>query len=293
MTAVTATTPTVLKAGLIQMRSGRDVERNLADAEGFIREAADHGATYIQTPEVTVLMERERTRLFALTQAEENNEALRRFAALAAELRIWLHIGSMCIRLDETQLANRAFVFAPDGTCVARYDKIHMFDVTLPGGESYKESKRFKAGTQIVNVTMPWGKLGVTICYDLRFPHVYRTLARAGAHVLTAPSAFTKKTGEAHWHALLRARAIECGAFVLAAAQGGRHENGRDTYGHSLAVSPWGEVLAEGLTEPGVIMVDLDLSAVEAARRQIPSLDHDRPFEVVERAHPDAKRAAS
>ncbi len=238
------------RAGLVQMCSGRDVEKNVADAGALIAEAARQGAQYVQTPEVTTLIETQRERLFAAVRPEEGNAAVARFSALARELGIWLHIGSMAILLGNGRIANRAFLFAPDGAIEARFDKIHMFDVELPGGESYRKSKNYQAGNAAVLADLPWGTLGITVCYDLRFPHLYRALAQAGADFLAIPSAFTRKTGEAHWHVLLRARAIENGCFVLAAAQAGRHETGRETYGHSIVVSPWGEIVAEAGVHP-------------------------------------------
>jgi deaminated glutathione amidase len=268
------------RAALVQLCSGRDVNRNVTAAEALIREAAAQGANYIQTPEVTTLMELDPERLFANLGPEEGNPALQRFQALARDLAIWLHIGSMAIKVAPAKLANRSFVIAPDGTIAARYDKIHMFDVDLANGESYRESNNYQAGSKGVVVDLPWGSLGLTICYDLRFPYLYRALTKAGASFLAVPAAFTRVTGEAHWHTLLRARAVECQCFVFAANQGGRHEHGRETYGHSLIISPWGQILAEGGTDPGVIIADIDLSAVTNARARIPSLQHDRAFEV-------------
>ena len=272
---------TRFKAALVQLRSVRDLEANVGTACGFIREAAAGGARYIQTPENTTTMGLDRESLIAKTLPEAGNPYLARFTALAAELKVWLHIGSMGIKVKEDQLANRAFLIRPDGSIAARYDKIHMFDVDLPGGESYRESKRFTPGREAVLADLPWGKLGITICYDMRFPALYRTLAKGGAQILTAPAAFTKPTGEAHWHVLLRSRAIENMSFMLAAAQGGMHENGRPTFGHSIAISPWGEVLAEAGVDPCVISCDIDLAKVAEARARIPSLDHDRPFALV------------
>jgi predicted amidohydrolase len=269
------------RAGLVQMCSGRSVERNLVDATGLVREAAAQGARYVQTPEVTTLMELDRASLVAASEPEEGNAALAQFRSLARELGIWLHIGSMIVALSGGRLANRSFLISPEGRVAARYDKIHMFDVDLPGGESYKESRTYEPGRLAVLADLPWGPIGLTICYDLRFPYLYRALAKAGAKFLALPAAFTRVTGEAHWHTLVRARAIEAQCFVLAAAQGGRHEHGRETFGHSLVVSPWGEILAEGGTEPGVVVADVDLGALEEARARVPSLQHDRAFDVV------------
>jgi len=270
------------EVGLVQMCTGRDVSRNLADAAHLIRQAAGQGAKYVQTPEITTIMELERKRLVASLQPEEGNTAVSFFSDLAKELGIWLHVGSMAVLLDTGKIANRSFLFAPDGAKRARFDKIHMFDVELPGGETYRESKNYQAGGAGVLAPLPWGVLGLTICYDLRFPHLYRALAKAGADFLAIPSAFTTKTGAAHWHALMRARAIENGCFVFAAAQAGKHECGRETYGHSLVVSPWGDIVAEADgQDPGTILATIDPQAVLEARRAIPSLQHDRPFEVM------------
>jgi predicted amidohydrolase len=230
---------------------------------------------------VTTIMELDKAKLFLAAQPEEGNAALAHFRALAKELGIWLHVGSMSVVVGPEKLANRAFLIAPTGAVAARYDKIHMFDVDLPNGEKYRESRTFVPGSKAVLAELPWGKLGITICYDLRFPHLYRTLAKAGATMLAIPAAFTVPTGEAHWHALMRARAIETECFVMTAAQAGTHENGRKTYGHSLVVAPWGEVIAEAKESvPSVVLAELDLGAVAAARSKVPSLDHDRAFEL-------------
>jgi deaminated glutathione amidase len=268
------------RVGLVQMRTGKNVQESLKQAEDFIREAAGQGARYVQTPENTLIMEADAPRLLEKILPEEQTEGVPHFSRLAKELRIWLHIGSLAVKVGKGRAANRAFVFAPNGEIVCRYDKIHMFDVDLPSGESYRESATFAPGKRAFTVGLPWGGLGVATCYDIRFPEQYKALARAGAKFLTAPSAFTKVTGEAHWHVLLRARAIENGCFLFAAAQGGRHANGRTTYGHSLAISPWGEILAEANTEPCVIVADIDPGEVERVRARIPALDHTRDFKV-------------
>ncbi len=270
--------PVSFTAALVQMCSGRDIARNIQDACLLIRQAALGGADYIQTPEVTTLMELDRERLFANTQPEGGNTALIAFCELARELSVWLHIGSMGILLRDGRLANRAFVISPAGEITARYDKIHMFDVDLPGGETYRESANYEAGNDAVIAALPWGGLGLTICYDLRFPQLHRTLAQGGARFIAIPAAFTKTTGEAHWHTLIRARAIETQCYVFAAAQGGLHEHGRETYGHSLIASPWGEILAEAGTEPCVMSARIDLQAQDDIRQRVPSLLHDRPF---------------
>jgi predicted amidohydrolase len=281
------------RAALVQMCSGRDVETNVASATELVREAARTGAQYVLTPEMTTLMELERPRLIAAAKPEAGNAALAHFEALARELGIWLHIGSMPILLSGGKLANRSFLISPQGRVAARYDKIHMFDVNLGGGEKYEESANYQPGRHAVVADLPWGPLGLTICYDLRFPTLFRALARAGARFITVPAAFTRPTGLAHWHTMLRARAIESQAFVFAAAQGGEHENGRVTFGHSLIVSPWGEILAEAGVQPAVTFADVDLQLLEDVRSRVPSLQHDRSFEVVHAADQDASEVAS
>ena len=280
------------RVGLVQMCTGRSVEKNLRDASALVREATGQGAVYVQTPEITTLMEMDRERLFATIRPEAADPAVPHFAELARELGIWLHIGSMPILLTAGKVANRSLLFSPAGAIAARFDKIHMFDVELPGGETYRESRNYRPGNAGVLADLPWGTLGLTVCYDLRFPHLYRALAKAGADFLAIPSAFTRKTGEAHWHVLLRARAIENGSFVFAAAQAGRHESGRETYGHSLIVNPWGEIIAEAGVDPAVIVADIAPSEVAAARQRIPSLQHDRPFQI-SRAAPEGTKEAS
>jgi predicted amidohydrolase len=281
---MTAAASQHFRVGLVQMCSGRDVARNAADAEALVREAAAGGAQYVQTPEVTTLMELDRDALWAATWSEAEDPSLKRFRELAGELRIWLHIGSIAVRTGGAKLANRSFLIGPDGAIAARYDKIHMFDVELPNGETYRESRNYEPGTRAVVAALPWGGLGLTVCYDLRFPYLHRALAKGGASFIAIPAAFTKLTGEAHWHTLVRARAIETQCFVFAATQGGLHEHGRETYGHSLVVAPWGEVLAEGGTDPAVIFADVDTARLTEARRRVPSLGHDRDFELVTEA---------
>ncbi len=276
----------LLRVALVQMCSGRDIAANVREATRMIREATAGGAQYVQTPEVTTQMERDRAKQMVETLPEEGNPSIAHFQTVARELKIWLHIGSMAVAVGGGQLANRAILIGPTGAVAARYDKIYMFDVTLPNGESYRESKVFRPGTEAVMADLQFpddvrAKLGLTICYDLRFPQLYRTLAQAGAELLAIPSAFTKPTGQAHWQTLMRARAIETGCYVLAAAQTGKHENGRETYGHSIVVSPWGEIVAEAGTAPGVLFADIDLAKVTEARAQVPSLQHDRSFNLV------------
>lgn len=274
------------RAALVQMCAGRSVTRNVADALDLIGEAAAQKADYIQTPECTTLMEVDPDRLMAETKPEKDNAALAAFCAAASDRKVWLHIGSMAVKVGERRLANRSYLIAPNGEISARYDKIHMFDVDLGNGEVYSESVNYQAGSQAIVAELPWGRLGLTICYDLRFPALHRTLAKAGALFIAGPAAFTRITGEAHWHTLLRARAIETETFVFAAAQGGRHENGRETFGHSLIISPWGEVLAEAGAEPGVVTADIDIRRIDEVRSKIPSLTHDRAFDVVEAQSP-------
>jgi len=273
--------PSTFKVGLVQLRSGLDPAANLLAASRLIEEAKAGGADYVLTPEMTNILAIKREQLVGAIRSEEDDPSLAALRALARRLAIHLHVGSLAIKLGGERAANRSFLIDPAGEIVARYDKIHMFDVDLPGGESYRESRSYRAGELAVSADLPWGRLGLTICYDLRFPALYRALAEAGASFLAVPSAFTRVTGEAHWHVLLRARAIENGCYVFAAAQGGAHENGRETFGHSLVVDPWGRILAEGGVEPGVVWAEIDPEAVAAARGRIPSLQHGRRFEVI------------
>jgi predicted amidohydrolase len=266
-------------AACVQLRAGREVAPNVEAVAALIAQAADDGADFILTPENTSIMEAERKLLFEKTRSEDEDMALARFRALARDRKKWLLIGSLPIKVAPEKLANRSLLIAPDGRIAARYDKIHMFDVDLAGGESYRESRNFDAGHEAVVADLPWGRLGMTVCYDLRFPYLYRALAHAGARFITVPSAFTRQTGEAHWHVLLRARAIENVAFVFAPAQGGRHENGRETFGHSLIVAPWGEIIAEAGTEPGIVMAEIDPAKIDEARGRVPSLQHDKNFD--------------
>jgi deaminated glutathione amidase len=283
------------RAALVQLRSSRSADANLDAAERLIRRAASGGAIYVQTPENTALMELKPELTVAAAETEEASTALARFRALARELGIHLHIGSLAIKLDANAVANRSYVLDPEGAITARYDKLHLFDVDLAGGESHRESATCRPGGKAVVVDLPFGRLGMSICYDLRFPQLYRALALEGAELIAIPAAFTRQTGQAHWHVLTRARAIETGAFVLAATQGGLHENGRATFGHSLIVSPWGEVLAEAGEEPGVVFAEIDLAASAEARSRIPVLKHGRDFEieVTGAAAPVGRRQAS
>jgi deaminated glutathione amidase len=262
----------------IQMRSGIDMNRNLRDATAMVREAAAQGAGYVQTPEVSNVFEPDKDRLKAIAMPQEQDIFVKAFAELAQELRIYIHAGSLALNAGQSKLANRSMLFAPDGKLVASYDKIHLFDIDLPNGDRYRESDSYNPGEVAVTAQLPDFKMGFAICYDMRFPRLANVLATAGCAMLTYPAAFTVPTGQAHWHVLLRARAIETGSFVVAAAQGGAHDSGRATYGHSIIISPWGEVLAEADDAPCVVHATLDIAAVAATRARIPALKHAREF---------------
>lgn len=270
------------KAGVIQMRTGVDVAPNIWSAVEQIREAHARGAELVLTPENTGSISLKKADIQGEGARQDSHPAVTAFRSLADELRIWLLIGSIGIDVETkdglSKFANRSFLFAPDGSIAATYDKIHMFDVDVSEADTWRESETFEAGTRAVGANLPWGGLGMTICYDMRFPHLYRTLAKAGADFFAVPAAFTVPTGEAHWHVLLRARAIETGTFVFAPAQGGRHETGRETYGHSLIIGPWGEIIAEAGTDPEVLIADINVGEVARARARLPSLNHDRDF---------------
>jgi deaminated glutathione amidase len=279
-------------AACAQMRSGRDPLENRDDAVALVREAASQGAHYVQTPEMTSLVERSREALFEKIGPQERDPTLAGLREVAREQGVVVHVGSLAV-LAGDKVANRAFLIDPQGEVVASYDKVHLFDVDLPNGESWRESRTYTGGDRAVLAEMSWGYLGVTICYDVRFPALYRSLAEAGASFLSAPACFTRQTGEAHWHVLQRARAIETGSFMISAAQAGKHEDGRETYGHSLIVDPWGRVLAEAGTEPGVILAEIDPAKVQDARQRIPALRHGRPFKVEIAAATPATQAAT
>ncbi|HEX9790786.1 MAG TPA: carbon-nitrogen hydrolase family protein [Kiloniellales bacterium] len=268
----------IFTAACVQMTSGREPAGNIAAASALIREARAAGADLIMTPEITNMLEPKREAMLAKAAPEAENTALAAFRALAEELQVWLLIGSLAVRVAADKAANRSFLIGPAGRIAARYDKIHMFDVNVADGQSYRESRAFQAGGQAVIADLPWGRLGMTVCYDVRFAYLYRVLAQAGAAFLSVPAAFTKVTGEAHWHVLLRARAIETGCYVFAPAQCGTHAEGRQTFGHSLIVAPWGDVLADGGEAPGVILAEIDPARVESARAMVPALRHDRAF---------------
>lgn len=272
---------TKLKVAAVQMCSGTDIERNVERMRVLVAEAAGHGARYVQTPEMTGALQRDREALMASLKPEAHDAVYRAASELAAKHSIFLHVGSTAIALGDGKVANRAFLFGPDGSLITSYDKIHMFDVDLDGGESWRESRTYNPGGSARVAALPFGKLGFAVCYDVRFPQLFRAEALAGADILTVPAAFTKQTGEAHWEVLLRARAIENGAFVIAAAQAGLHEDGRETFGHSMVIDPWGRVLASAAgTGEGVVMAEIDLADVAAARQKIPNLKNARDFSV-------------
>ena len=269
----------------IQTNAGPALAPNLDAASALVLEAREKGADFILLPENVAMMEAGRKGMLAHAKPEESHPALAHFCALAKETNAWLLAGSLAVQLDDGGLANRSFLLDGAGQIVARYDKIHMFDADLENDESYKESDIYRSGDRAVLAETPWGDVGLTICYDLRFPGLYRDLAKAGASYFAVPSAFTRVTGKAHWHALLRARAIENGAYVFAPAQCGSHGR-RQTFGHALIVDPWGEVLGDGGGSPGIVLARIDPSKVAAARRKIPSLQHDRPFVSGSKAKP-------
>ena len=270
-------------AAVLQMRSGVDPDANARVMAEMIDAAVAKGATYIQTPEMTGMVQRDRAGLDAKLKREDEDVIVRTAADLARRHGVSIHVGSVAVAVDGGMIANRAFLFGPDGARLATYDKIHMFDVDLDNGESWRESATYRPGTAagIADLTLEGGpvRLGFGVCYDMRFPQLFRAEALAGAEVLTAPAAFTRQTGEAHWHVLLRARAIENGAFMIAAAQGGVHEDCRETYGHSIIIDPWGRVIAEvDGAEPGIAYAEIDTAAVVEARKKIPNLKNARDF---------------
>jgi predicted amidohydrolase len=268
----------IMRTALLQMTSGVDPVANLATITDAMRAAKADGADMLFTPEMAGYLDRDRNRARQTIVTEDQDIVLAGVRAAAAELGLWVHLGSLAISdpADDGKWRNRAFVIDASGAIHARYDKMHLFDVDLPTGESWRESASYCAGDRAVLVNTPWTPIGLSICYDLRFPDLFRTLSDAGAHILTVPAAFTVPTGKAHWDVLLRARAIEAGCFVIAAAQTGNHADGRETYGHSLVVAPWGEVLLDMGEEPGLAVLDIDLASVQSARQRIPALDHRR-----------------
>lgn len=271
-----------LRAALVQLNTPADPAAGLAHVSPLVREAAAGGAELILTPEGTNFLQQNRSRRAEILRGADDDPCVQGLRDLAAELKVWLLIGSAIVRHDapgDDRAANRSMLVGPDGTVRATYDKLHVYDVDLPTGERHRESDAIRPGEHAVMVGTPWGPLGLTICYDVRFPHLYRALARAGAAMIAVPAAFTVPTGQAHWEVMLRARAIETGAFVLAPAQGGEHQDGRKTWGHSTVVAPWGEVIGRlDHDRPGVLFADLDLGQVEKARSAIQQLRHDREF---------------
>jgi predicted amidohydrolase len=265
---------------LVQLTTGRDPVQSLDTVSRQIREAAQAGAELISTPETTHMMEMDRKLVLSKARYQDQDEGLQEFQALARELNVWLHLGSLIIKVADDKLVNRAFLINADGAIVATYDKLHLFDVDLGGGEVYRESALYKAGESAVITDTPWGKIGLSICYDLRFPDLYRQYGEAGANIIMVPAAFTVPTGEAHWHTLLRARAIESGAYVMAAAQTGLHETGRETYGHSLIIDPWGQIIEDAGEDVGFVLAELSLEKPEKTRKKMPSLQHTRPFDM-------------
>ncbi len=277
------------RVACIQNCAGTETAPNLAECAGFVREAAGRGAELVILPEYFTGLDIRDNLLIPEAFSEEAHPALPLFSGLAREHRAWLLLGSLAIEAGDGKITNRSYLIDPAGTTVARYDNIHLFDVDLEGGESYRESATIAPGASAVVADLPWGRIGLSICYDLRFPQLYRALAKAGADFLSVPAAFTKTTGEVHWEVLLRARAIETGCFVFAPCQSGVHAGGRATFGHSLIVDPWGAVIADGGEDPGVVVAEVDPAAVAKARGMIPALQHDREFGL--EAPPERARA--
>ena len=268
-----------IRVAALQMRSGTDPEANLDTLEGLVADAAAQGAQYTLSPEVTVVFAENREGLSRVAGPYENNSALQRVAVMARQYRLFLHLGSLAVAVEDGRFANRSVLFAPDGSALTTYDKIHLFDATLPGVQEYRESQTYRGGDKAVVAEAAGFKLGLSICYDVRFAALYRALGDAGAEVIAVPAAFTVPTGKAHWEVLLRARAIETGCYVIAAAQGGTHQNGRSTWGHSMIIDPWGEIIAQiDGDAPGIIVADLDLGKVAEARGKVPALANARPF---------------
>jgi predicted amidohydrolase len=267
-----------MRIALYQARTGIDPERNAADLVQAVREAASGGASMLFTPEMSGLLDKDRERAAANLRDEANDPVLAAVRSAAADQGMWVHLGSLALAGErgDGRLVNRGFVIDPEGAVRARYDKMHLFDVDLPTGESWRESASYAPGEGPVAAETPLGRVGLTICYDMRFPDLYRALTGAGATILSVPAAFTVPTGQAHWHVLLRARAIEAGVFVVASAQCGRHEDGRETYGHSLVVGPWGEVLLDMGEEPGLGFAEIDLAEVDRVRSRLPAIRHRR-----------------
>ena len=264
----------------LQMQAGNDLEANLATVRDMAGAAAARGARFILTPEYALMLDGSGRVMRERALAADGSPALPALQALARDLKVWFLAGSLTVRTEaaDGRIANRSFVISDEGAVVAAYDKIHMFDVTLPDGRAIRESSAYRPGDRAVTADTPWGRFGLTVCYDLRFPALYRALALAGSHYITVPSSFQPQTGKVHWHTLVRARAIENGCFIIAPAMCGDHPGNRQTYGHTLVVDPWGEVLADGGESPGIVYAEIDPAAVTRARGMIPSIDHDRVF---------------
>lgn len=270
------------KVALVQTSARADIQENLDSIAAMVDEAAENGANFILTPETICHMVHPQTKKLQTALPESGHPLIEHFLSTAKKRNVWILLGSLTIRAENEKLLNRSYLLSPTGKIVARYDKIHLFDVDTPDGLAYRESQTFDGGSNVPLVHTPLGCVGMTICYDVRFPHLYRDLAMNGAEILTVPAAFTVPTGKAHWETLLRARAIENGAYVLAPAQTGTHEGGRETWGHSLIIDPWGEVLADAGEDEGVIYADIDLAEVEKRRAQIPSLKNGKPYKIDE-----------
>ena len=266
------------RAACLQLNSGSDLPANLAILKRMVAEAAAGGAQLVLTPEYSLMMDGSGRVMREGAMDTDGGPVLQELQQLARQNGVWLLIGSLTLKIGEERIVNRSFLITADGTVAATYDKIHMFDVTLPDGKVIRESSSYRPGEHAVIAATPWGKLGMTVCYDVRFPQLYRALAQQGAEFLSVPSSFQRQTGKAHWHTLLKARAIENAAYVLAPAMCGEHPGNRQTYGHALIVDPWGEVLADGGEEPGIIYADIDPARVAKIRGMMPSLQHDRPF---------------
>ena len=269
-----------LRVACLQLNSGNDLAANAAKVRALVREAAGNGARFVMTPEYALMLDGRGRVMREGALPADGGEPLAEMRALARELGVWLLLGSLTVRTDEERIANRSVLIAADGSIAAIYDKIHMFDVTLPDGKVIRESSAYRPGDRAVLADTPWGKIGLTVCYDLRFPGLFRALAQAGAMFISVPSSFQRQTGKAHWHALLRARAIENESFILAPAMCGDHPGDRQTYGHTLIVDPWGEIVADGGEAPGIVYGDIDPGRVAKVRTMIPSLEHDRVFQV-------------
>lgn len=266
------------RAACLQLNSGSDLPENLVSLKRMVSEAAGAGAELVLTPEYSLMMDGSGRVMRDGALEPDGGKVLEALQSLAVQCKVWLLIGSLTLKTGEERIVNRSFLIAADGTVKATYDKIHMFDVTLPDGKVIRESSSYRPGERAVVAETPWGRLGMTVCYDVRFPHLYRSLAQKGAEFLSVPSSFQRQTGKAHWHTLMKARAIENAAYVLAPAMCGEHPGNRQTYGHSLIIDPWGEVLADGGEEPGIIYADIDPGKVAKIRGMMPSLQHDRPY---------------